>query len=148
MSDNSIESKSEKKNENKNENKNEEKSEYKPLSSIPSDALSDEELKALVESVDNEDMNSVDKINRETARLQWQEIEPHFASGNVISVAKELDLIAVAKAVADDKAVAIKQWMEEQQVIPTSDDQAIAWQKGNTEFWAVVIKPLILIQPI
>ena len=142
MSDNSIESKSEKKNENKSENKN------KPLSSIPSDALSDEELKALVESDDNEDMNSVDKINRETARLRWQEIEPHFASGNVISVAKELDLVAVAKAVADDNAVAIKQWMEEQQVIPTSDDQAIAWQKGNTEFWAVVIKPLILIQPI
>ena len=144
MSDNSIESKSEKKNENKNENENE----SKPLSSIPSDALSDEELKALVESDDNEDMNSVDKINRETARLQWQEIEPHFASGNVISVAKELDLITVAKAVADDNAVAIKQWMEEQKVIPTSDDQAIAWQKGNTEFWAVVIKPLILIQPI
>ena len=136
MSDNNIESKSEKKNENK------------PLSSIPSDALSDEELKALVESDDNEDMNSVDKINRETARLQWQEIEPHFASGNVISVAEELDLVAVAKAVADDNAVAIKQWMEEQQVIPTSDDQAIAWQKGNAEFWAVVIKPLILIQPI
>ena len=142
MSDNSIESKSEKKNENKSESKN------KPLSSIPSDALSDEELKALVESDDNEDMNSVDKINRETARLQWQEIEPHFASGNVISVAKELDLVAVAKAVADDNTVAIKQWMEEQKVIPTSDDQAIAWQKGNTEYWAVVIKPLILIQPI
>ncbi|MFT6221196.1 MAG: hypothetical protein ACJA0C_000597 [Candidatus Endobugula sp.] len=124
------------------ENKN------KPPSSIPSDALSDAQLKILVESDDSEDMNSIDKINRETARLQWQEIEPHFASGNVISVAKELDLIAVAKAVADDKAVAIKQWMEEQQVIPTSDDQAIAWQKGNTEFWAVVIKPLILIQPI
>ena len=134
MSDNSIEK--------KNENTN------KPLSSIPSDTLSDEQLKALVESDDNEDINSVDKINRETARLQWQEIEPHFASGNVISVAKELDLIAVAKAVADDNAVAIKQWMEEQQVIPTSDEQAITWQKGNAEFWAVVIKPLILIQPI
>jgi hypothetical protein len=136
MSDNPIE----KKNEGKNGAKN--------PSSIPSNALSDTELKALVESDDNEDMNSIDKINRETARLQWQEIEPHFASGNVISVAKELDLVAVAKTVADDDAAAIKQWMEEQQVIPTSDEQAITWQQSNAEFWAVVIKPLILIQPI
>jgi len=142
MSDNPIEKKNEQSNEEKHKN------ESKPLSSIPSDTLSDEQLKALVESDDNEDINSVDKINRETARLQWQEVEPHFASGNVISVAKELDLVAVAKAVADDNAIAIKQWMEEQQVIPTSDEQAITWQQNNAEFWAVVIKPLILIQPI
>jgi hypothetical protein len=117
-----------------------------PSSTIPSN----DELKALLDQdlLENEEINSIDKINRETARLQWQDIEPHFASGNVISVAKELDLIAVAKAVADDDAITIKQWMDEQQVTPTSDDQAIAWQKNNAAFWAVVIKPLILIQPI
>jgi hypothetical protein len=117
-------------------------------SSLPSDALSNDELQTLLDSDNNDDLNSVDKINRETARLQWQEIEPHFASGNVISVAKELDLVAVAKAVADDNAEVIKQWMDKQQVIPTSDKQAITWQKNKAEFWAVVIKPLILIQPI
>lgn len=120
----------------------------KPPSSIPSDALSDKELQALVESDNHDEINSIDKINRETARLYWNDIEPHFASGNVISVSTELDLIVVAKAVADDDAPAIKQWMDKQQVIPTSDEQAIAWQKNNAELWAVVIKPLILIQPV
>jgi hypothetical protein len=32
--------------------------------------------------------------------------------------------------------------------MPTSDDQAIAWQQDNAEFWAVVIKPLILVQAV
>ncbi len=86
------------------------------------------------------------KINRETARIHWNEIEPHFAAGNVISVAKELDLIHVARAMADDDAASIKEWMDKQQVIPTSNEQAIEWQACNAELWAVVIKPWILVQ--
>ena len=116
------------------------------LSTIPSN----DELKALLDQdlLDNENINSVDKINRETARLNWGDIEPHFASGNVISVAKELDLVSVAKAIADDDALTLKQWIDAQHVNPTSDTQAIEWQIDNAEFWAVVIKPLVLIQPI
>ncbi|MGS2716643.1 DUF2288 domain-containing protein [Eionea flava] len=98
--------------------------------------------------MENEELNSTDKINRETARVSWQELEPHFASGNVVSIAKELDLVNVAKAVADDDTVTIKQWMENDQVNPTSDQQALEWQKNNAELWAVVIKPLILVQPV
>jgi hypothetical protein len=86
------------------------------------------------------------KINRETARIQWNEIEPHFAAGNVISVAKELDLIHVARAMSDDDTASIKQWMDDQQVMPTSSEQAVEWQACNAELWAVVIKPWILVQ--
>lgn len=98
--------------------------------------------------MENEDLNSTDKINRETARVSWQELEPHFASGSVVSVAKDLDLVNVAKAVADDDTATIKQWMEKGQVNPASDQQALEWQQNNAELWAVVIKPLILVQPV
>ena len=141
MSDNTIESTIENIIENNN-------NKQQHPSSLPSDTLNNEQLQTLLDSDNNDDLNSIEKINRETARLTWQEIEPHFASGNVISVAKELDLVAVAKAVADDNTETISQWMDTEQVIPTSDKQAIAWQKNNADFWAVVIKPLILIQPI
>ena len=121
-----------------------------PPSESSSTTPSNDELKALLDQdlLDSENINSADKINRETARLYWTDVEPHFASGNVISIDRELDLIVVAKAVADDDALAIKQWMDAKQVIPTNDKQAIEWQQSNAEFWAVVIKPLILIQPI
>ncbi len=88
------------------------------------------------------------KINRETARIRWSELEPHFASGNLISVDIELDLVAVARAIAEDDTAQIKQWMAQAQVAPTSDQQAIQWQESNTELWAVVIKPLILVQQV
>ena len=37
-----------------------------------------------------------DKINRETGRIKCSELERHFASGSVIYVSEELDLIEVA----------------------------------------------------
>lgn len=88
------------------------------------------------------------KINRETARIHWSELETHFAAGNLITVAKELDLILVARAMANDDAQAIKQWMEQQQLMPTSDEQALTWQSSNAQLWAAVIKPWILVQAV
>jgi len=44
------------------------------------------------------------KINRETARIHWSELQTHFAAGNLISVDAELDLIVVARAMTNDDA--------------------------------------------
>ena len=37
-----------------------------------------------------------DKINRETGRVAWSELQRHFASGSVVWVSSTLDLIDVA----------------------------------------------------
>ena len=42
------------------------------------------------------------KINRETARLAWAELEKHFAQGNVVYVSEELDLVDVAVRISHD----------------------------------------------
>ncbi len=86
------------------------------------------------------------KINRETARIHWNELQTHFAAGNLITVKTELDLILVARAMANDDATSIQGWMEKQQLMPTTDKQAGLWQDHNTELWAVVIKPWVLVQ--
>lgn len=101
----------------------------------------DDTIQHIEESIDQ-------KINRETARIHWNELETHFAAGNVVSVAKELDLVLVAKAMAEDDAAAIKQWMDAEQIMPTSTKQALEWQACNAELWAVVIKPWILVQAV
>jgi hypothetical protein len=88
------------------------------------------------------------KINRETARIHWKELETHFAAGQLISVAPELDLISVAKAMTNNDTVAIKEWMDTRQVTPTSDTQAAEWQAYNAELWAAVIKPWVLVQTV
>lgn len=90
--------------------------------------------------------NIHDKINRETARIHWNELATFFASGKLIYISQDADLIDVAMAMTQDEADKVKQWMSAGQVYNATDEQAIEWQENNTEFWAVVIKPWILVQ--
>lgn len=86
------------------------------------------------------------KINGETARMRWGELERFFASGVVIAVAPALDLVDVALRIASDDKDAVARWMNEGSVGRASDAQASAWHEADTELWAVVVKPWILVQ--
>ena len=88
-----------------------------------------------------------DKINRETGRVQWHELERHFAQGNVIYVSEELDLIDVAMRISHDDKASIERWMRDGKVAKVSDLQAQTWSAGEVALWASVIHPFILVQP-
>ena len=86
------------------------------------------------------------KLNGETSRLAWKELERFHASGAVIAVSSDLDLVEVAYCVASDDKHAVAQWMAENRVGRVSDEQARAWVEGDASLWAVVVKPWILVQ--
>ena len=86
------------------------------------------------------------KINGETARMQWTELQRFFASGAMISVSDELDLVDVAVCIASDDKQAVQQWMSEGRIAKVSDTQAQTWMESDAELWAVVVKPWILVQ--
>jgi hypothetical protein len=88
-----------------------------------------------------------DKINRETARVAWSELERHFASGAVIYVSGELDLVEVAMRIAHDDRASITRWMDEGRIAKVSDAQAQSWQAAGTPLWASVVSPFVLVQP-
>lgn len=88
-----------------------------------------------------------DKINRETGRVKWSELERHFASGTVIWVSETLDLIAVALRIAHDDRESIARWMSEGSVARVSDAQAQAWLAADATLWASVVSPFVLVQP-
>lgn len=88
-----------------------------------------------------------DRLNRETARLHWHELLPHFASGNVVVVDASLDLIDVAVRMSLDEAAQIKQWMECDLFGRVSDVQASHWLNEDPALWTVIVKPWILVQP-
>ena len=88
-----------------------------------------------------------DKINRETGRIEWSELERHFAQGNVIYVSEELDLIDVAMRISHDDKETIARWMADGQVAKVSDLQAETWSAGGAALWAAVVHPFILVQP-
>ncbi len=86
------------------------------------------------------------KINLETAQISWKEVERFFASGDLVSVAAELDLVAVALAFAEDRAEQIQGWLRQGLVGKTTVQQALSWHEHNPSLWAVVVKPWVLVQ--
>ncbi|SFD66624.1 DUF2288 domain-containing protein [Massilia yuzhufengensis] len=87
-----------------------------------------------------------DKINRETGRVKWSELDRHFASGSVIYVSQELDLIDVALRVAHDDKASIAKWMAAGSVAKVSDVQAATWHAADATLWASVVSPFVLVQ--
>ncbi len=93
------------------------------------------------------DLELHDKINRETGRVKWTELDRHFASGSVIYVSEELDLIEVALRVAHDDKDSITAWMAAGMVAKVSDLQAQTWTASDATVWASVVSPFVLVQP-
>jgi hypothetical protein len=86
------------------------------------------------------------KINRETARLPWAELERHFAQGTVVYVGPELDLVDVAVRISHDDKDSIARWMAAGQIGKVTDLQAQAWTEGQAELWTSVVSPFVLVQ--
>ncbi len=82
-----------------------------------------------------------------TAPIEWKALEPHFALGQVLTVAQELDLMTVAEAFTRDDSAAVKGWMQAGLVQLTPDAQAADWHERDPDtLWAVVIRPWVLVQ--
>jgi len=94
-----------------------------------------------------EDTNElIARLNGETAKIEWHQLQKHYASGSVIAVAAGFDLIKVAIALHQDDTAQIKQWLAEQLVTEVTDSQARYWYQDNTVVWALVIPPFVLVQ--
>jgi len=88
------------------------------------------------------------KLNLETGKLSWPELQRHFARGMVIVAGKELDLIEVAIKLTEDDKRQFESWVSARQVWRANDDDALQWQQSNPEFWSVVVSPWVLVQVI
>ena len=86
------------------------------------------------------------KINSETARIPWKELQRFFASGKTLLVDSELDLVDVGFSFHEDQADKVAQWLELEKVAPVSTELAKRWIENDAEVWAVVVKPWVLIQ--
>lgn len=87
------------------------------------------------------------KINMETARLPWSELQRHFAQGTVIYVSEELDLVDVAVRISHDDKDNIARWMADGKIGKVTDLQAQTWTAAEASLWTSVVHPFILVQP-
>jgi hypothetical protein len=89
---------------------------------------------------------SREKVNLETSRIAWKELQRFFASGTAVFVSPDLDLVDVAYQFSIDNKDQVALWMQNNQVALVSDQQALNWLETDAEVWAVVVKPWILVQ--
>lgn len=88
-----------------------------------------------------------DRMNLQTARITWAELQRQFAGGRVIHVSPELDLVEVATCMAADNASQLRVWLEAQVLKPLADETAKQWVAQDPQnLWAVVVAPWVLVQ--
>ena len=88
------------------------------------------------------------KLISETGKLEWHELERHFARGAVVAVNPGIDLIEVALCMANDDREAMERWFDAGTVRRAETTDAEAWVKAQPLFWAVVIAPWVVIQEV
>lgn len=87
------------------------------------------------------------KVNLETSRIAWKELQRFFVSGAaIISVINELDLVEVALQISEDNKAQVEQWLVSGQIGKVREEQAKAWHEADAEMWAVVVSPYVLVQ--
>ena len=86
------------------------------------------------------------KLNFETSRIHWHELQTFFARGQVVRVAPELDLLEVATELTADNKIRFEQWMKDGRIGEVAPAAARNWYDRNAELWAVVIPPWVLVQ--
>lgn len=99
----------------------------------------------LAEEAENPELIKA-KIVSETARINWPQLQKFFAAGAVVTVSAGQDLVEVAFAFSSDNKASVAGWLATGAVERTTEQQAQQWFDNNTELWAVVISPWVLVQ--
>ena len=88
------------------------------------------------------------KLNLETSKIAWKELQRFFASGSALAVPADLDLVEVAFQISGDNVARIQQWVAAGKLGKVSDEQASDWLENDVSVWAVVASPWVLVQPV
>ncbi len=99
----------------------------------------------MTDTVSEETLNRA-KLNLETARMSWNELERFFAGGTLLTVSDDLDIVEVAHCMSIDDKSAIEGWLNSEKLSQVADDQAKSWSENSAELWAIVVRPWILVQ--
>ena len=90
----------------------------------------------------------LDQLNHETGKLEWKELERHFARGAVIKVDTQLDLVVVATQFTQDNKEQVQAWLDADLISRASSADASSWNEQQSLFWAIVTMPWVLVQEI
>lgn len=90
----------------------------------------------------------LNKLNSETSKIAWSELQTFFAAGQVVFLEKGLDLIAMAAEFSLDNKALLAPLIEQGKMGVVNETLAQQWLNNNQQVWAVVVAPWILVQAV
>lgn len=97
---------------------------------------------------DDPELDLEKRLNGQTARIEWTELQRYYARGVVREVTRGLDLIEVGRAIIDNNKEQVETWIETARLRVPQDDRAREWLADNAQLWALVIAPWVLVQEV
>jgi len=89
------------------------------------------------------------RLAEELATVDWRALRTHLQRGNVILVAPELDLVAVAWCVASDRARDVAAWIAAGKVRKPEREELTHWEREPEKpFRMLIVAPYLLIQAV
>ncbi|WP_185964573.1 DUF2288 family protein [Aliikangiella marina] len=87
-----------------------------------------------------------DKLNLETAKISWKELELFFAKGNLLTVSPSKNLIEVAEQIASNQQKEIESLILEKNIEFATPSWVRENCSENPTLWAVVVAPYVVCQ--
>ena len=89
-----------------------------------------------------------EKLEKYSGNVDWSYLKPQFESNSMIYVDSGLDLKTAGLAFANDDQAQVKAWLKSGDLVQPCELHAEHWQKSNTKFNAMIVRPFVLAQPI
>ncbi len=86
------------------------------------------------------------KLNMETAKLSWKELEVFFAKGTLLQVAVGEDLITTAELIATNNQNELEKLIVSKKLEFATPEWIRNSCQPTTELWTLVVAPYVLCQ--
>ena len=93
-----------------------------------------------------DEISLTERLNSETAKISWKELELFFAKGNLICVSKKRDLIEVAEQIIKNEQAEIEELILSKEIEFANPEWVQNNCNDNPSLWAVVVAPYVLCQ--
>ena len=85
-------------------------------------------------------------LHMETAKIPWLELQRFFASGKVLLLDANQDMIEVGTSLIENDVKRLEGLINNNLLVHPSDDQAKKWVSEDAQLWALVLNPWVLVQ--
>jgi len=89
-----------------------------------------------------------EEFEKDRGIIEWESLSKFFASGLVILLSDDMDIVEVAVSIGLDKSEQVAEWMDKNRLQKISDDKARKLYDEKAFIEALVVAPWVLVKEI